>query len=473
MSADAAPSPNWLRIWRLFRAPQFGGKWQAWVAILVVVGLTGAMTAAAFRPKADADIPLVSVEFLTLMTYLIYMLLGPINNVWRSLPSSAKERKTTIWLYVSVVPLLLLSCSVGLTLIICELAFKANITYRATAIFGVQGLILQTFVLLIVLCANWPDSLSWFWTMSQRQLRDWLLAFTFIVITMIGTLEGRAIILVKNIGLPSTILTILLCIALLPVTRRFVRIDVPISDGSFALPATISRLQLRGWRGHLLKQALMTTAIVAFVTLSFALGTMILPSEPTSPRATFALHPVLTDGLAVALVPVMMGIFVASVGLQYMMRQRRLLLSLPRGGMLLTLTPAFNATLAMVLTAAMLPVLTKGGTDWLTYVLPSIAIGAAMVYILLALNLRATSYGDVMLAGVAAGFPTGIIGVLLGLSHDHEHRVTDVIKCYFWVITIGALVVAVLALLACRWLIRRSRKPYRPWPLTHSRWRGA
>jgi len=473
MSTAGTAEARWPRVWRLVGMPQLGGNWVGWMIIIIIIGIIGAIGAASFSSKANDHVPLVSAELLPLFTYLLYMLTGPINNNWRALPVTATERRTAAWVHVSLVPMLLGLLSTIFTVLMGELVLHIPLLRLAPAIFGVQAVLLQLFALSIVLLANWPDSMAWFWTVSHRQLRDWLVAFLFTVTMLIGLLDGGALVAIPGIGLPATALAILLCAALLPITRRYARLDLAQSETQFALPALFTGPVLRGWSGHFLWQAGFTTAITLGGALLIVVALQIIPSPLVQHQRAGDGLAILNNGPALALIPVMVGVFVANICLQYQMRQRRLLLSLPRGGLLLMITPVFTALVGIFWTVMLMLLLIPVHAAWWHYALPSIAAGVAMVYLALALNLRATRYADLLLASLAAGLPSGIIGVLIGSSFDDGPKHHDFVTPHIPLITIIACIAALLAIALCRWLIRTSRKPYRPWPLTQSRWRGA
>lgn len=473
MSAANTGDVRWPRVWRLVGMPQLGGNWVGWLLIILIVGVFGAIDGVSLSSQTKNEVLLVSAEFLPLFTYLLYMLTGPINNNWRALPVTAIERRTAVWVHISLLPMMLALLSTLFAVLMSEFVLHAPLFQVAFAIFGVQAVLLQVFALSIVLLANWPDSMSWFWTMGHRQLRDWVVALLFIVAMFVGSLHGSALVALPGIGLPATALAILLCAALLPITRRYARLDVAQSGSQFTLPELFTGPVLRGWGGHFLRQAGFTTAIILGGALPITVASLFIPSSVGNRHNLGSSMSLFDNGPVLALIPAMVGVFVANIGLQYQMRQRRLLLSLPRGGLLLMITPAFNAFLGMFWAVLLLWPIAHNHTALWYYAPMSVAAGVAMIYFGLALNLRATRYIDLLVGSLAAALPSGMIGGLIGVGVGEGRKHHDLIAPHVTLITVASSVTALGAIATCRWLIQRSRKPYRPWPLTPSRWRGA
>jgi len=462
--------PNWRRVWRLARAPQLWGKWwQGGLALLGVCGmcLLGADTALEGYHRHHT-IVMMGVEFLCFLTMFTYMMSGPANNGWRFLPVTSADRRAAAWINVSLLPLVvaLVSSVAGGGL--------------ALAIFGVVGLLVQVLATTCILVGSWPDNFGWWMQAGQRGPREWAISVMFGACMLGGMLGGGRLIAIPGIGLPSALLAVGLCAVNYGLAQRFARLDgttgARVPDRRSPAYLRLPVLHLRGWSGHFIGQAARTALIIMAGGLWLYLMGRFLPAVAPHGNGDGDFNKGLRVGMSFGItsaapqfVPAGAACFAAMIMTQYLLRSRRLLLTLPQGKLLVLVTPAFNAGLSFALVAGLMAHSITAQPGWPVHLAVSGLCALAFIYAFYVLQLRVTRVFDIMLNALAVGFPIGVIGYFVGaeMAHPHSLSINPAL------VSLAAVIVLALSLYACVWLLRFSRKPYRPWPLVQSRWRGA
>ena len=463
-AAHGDARPNWRRVWRLARAPQLWGKWwQGGLALLAVSGmcLLGADTALEGYHRHHT-IVMMGVEFLCFLTMFTYMMSGPANNGWRFLPVTSADRRAAAWINVSLLPLVvaLVSSVAGGGL--------------ALAIFGVVGLLVQVLGTTCILVGSWPDNFGWWMQAGQRGPREWVISAVLLVCMLGGMLGGGRLIVIPGIGLPSALLALGLCSANYGLAQRFARLDGTTGE---RVPNRqwLPDLHLRGWSGHFIGQAARLTLIVMAIGAWLAFTVKVVPSLTGQHLGAvdlgnaLRLSPITGTGAATEYMPAMAAVFTAMMMTQYLLRSRRLLLTLPQGKLLVLVTPAFNATLTFIAVACLMGRDITAQPGWPVHLALGGLCALAFTYAFYALQLRVTRVFDIMLSSFAITIPIGVISFIFVDAQEH-HRSLSINPAF---VSLAAVIVLALSLYACVWLLRFSRKPYRPWPLVQSRWRGA
>jgi hypothetical protein len=146
-----------------------------------------------------------------------------------------------------------------------------------------------------------------------------------------------------------------------------------------------------------------------------------------------------------------------------------MLLTLPRGDWLVLVTPGFNAALAFAATLVLVWPYTTGEADLGLKLLVGALFALAFTHVALALNLGVTSYAALLRNGLVVGIAVGGIGASSAfLSLWQRHGTLSLVM-----LGVASLIVLIAAQSWCRWQLRRSRGPYRPWPGGADIWRAA
>jgi hypothetical protein len=174
-----------------------------------------------------------------------------------------------------------------------------------------------------------------------------------------------------------------------------------------------------------------------------------------------ASHVWILPGMAAALLTIMTQ--------QYLFRTRPLLLALPRGERLILATPLFNATLVFAATLAVVWPDVVATPGWGFKLLTGALYGLAMIHLALAINLGATTYARIMANSLVIAVPAMGIGFVDAIAQGAPQRIDALLAPA----SAASLVVLAASLVWCRWQLRRSRAPYRPWPGATGTWRAA
>jgi hypothetical protein len=455
---------DWRRAWRLTLAGVQWGGWQGWVLLILLVLLVSLTNISVLHNQGWA--PLAGFQMTAIGIFLLYGNTGSANAGWRYLPVTSRDRRAAAWLTVAVLPLALVAVTAAVSLGLASLRFGDGHrvdAWLALAMFGVEGVLAQIMALVLLVFANWPISMQRYWQPGQRALRDWLVYIPSVTIMLGGMLKGGELIHMPGIAVPAAMAALLLCGLGLGAALHMIRLDTSQVDQDGLGDTWVPDLHLTGVSGHLIGQGMRVAGITA---LLLALGQIFDLAIP----AIVPLRPDMAQGLRAGIGiwnhPAPLALIMVMINLQSMLRQRRLILSLPHGRALMLLHPLFVATLAFAMACV---VHWRDVSAHMQISAIAFVFVLALAYVYLALNLRATRMIEIMLSGMIAGIPVGFV-VFLAIDTASKGTFGQI-----WgpTIALASLCVLALALAACVHGVNTSRRPYRPWPVAVNRWRGA
>lgn len=460
---------DWRRSVRLLAVLRMGSLWKELLTLLVLLAflMLGNLLALGSGTRA-----LVSNSglLLVMLTYALFAWTGSANAFWRRLPVSRGTRQTAAWIVVSAVPLLANLVSCLLSAAVLDLAGHAVDLDHLLALIGFQGLLAQGMALVAVLIGDWPGDLGRFMVVSERKRSDWLMVSIMMMLVIGGGFFGSQIAAPRGLGLVASVSAFSLSAALLPLGRRFARLDPAHTEARPVRPAWYERLRLSGWSGHfVLETARSLAAGGALVIGLVVMSALPFPGAPPGEHGPGPL-PMLEAFSSNGLGPAMFSLVAVLLGLQHLMRHRRLLLTLPRGDLLLMVTPAYNALLIFLPLAVVMAPREPGGWDlWLIHIATGALVALGLAYAFLAAMLRATTTLQVLVPGAVLGLPISVLLVVALIVNDRPDIAGYVNLA---AATAGGLLL-VGSLVMCLTQLRGSRNPYRPWPLGQVRWGGS
>jgi hypothetical protein len=457
------------------------GAWDIALLALLVVFLTLYGLVGMDQDHKGRHLSGLGMIWFVLLSYIFHIGTGLANRAWRVLPVSLRERRAAAWVLVAVLPLVLdLVATLGGAVAIAALEGDHAVAQRALALFGLRGMAMESYAALAICLGNWPASAAYLSQLDRRQPRDWLMLIIAGLLCVALAVGADPIMARPALAPFTSAMAIALCAVLLPISLRLVRLDAQVQPkGAFdGVAETITRrygLRFAGWPGHFARQALRTAAIWIGMVAFFGVIVWLLPAPASTdtPDAAFraGMRAGATLGTASAewIMPAMAAALIAIMTQQYLFRARLMLLTLPRGGLLVMITPLFNASLAWVATLALVWPALIATPGWVEKLVASLLYALAMVHLALALNLRATSYAHVMVNSLVLGVTGGGAGFVGAMAAHEPQR----IEAYLPMIGAMSLVVLAGSLVWCHWQLRHGRSLYRPWPGSAGTWRAA
>ena len=470
----------WRRVFRLVGAlgptagkanPVILGLIVAW---LTLIGFIGLMSRAKLGDTAG-----FAMMWFVMTVYCLHFATGLFNKGWRILPASLRELRAAAWIIVSLLPLVITTLSTLVDIGLAGFVGEHDLARRGLAQFGLRALAMESYALIAICFGNWPGSAATLWWIERRTWRDWMM-FLGILVIVAGVVLGAGFAQQGAAGWICSAVAVALCVALLPVALRVLRLDQPQSAaGAFdALSDSVQRrfgLKLSGWTGHFVREARRTALFWAWMALALWGTSRLLPPAGGLDSRDAAFREGLRQGMSfgmaslVWMIPAMAGALMATMTQQYLLRSRLLLLSLPHGARLIMITPLFNAMLVFVATLGLTWPEISAEPGLGTKLAISGCYGLAMVYTGLACNLGATTYARVLANSLVISLPLIGAAAMGALAS----RAPDTARVLLVPIGAVSLVVLAAALVWCRWQLRHSRALYRPWPGAASGWRTA
>jgi hypothetical protein len=432
--------------------------------------------------SVDRTIPLSpGVLWFVLLGYGMHIIGGLLNRSWRELPATTRERRAAAWLLVGVLPLLMAVVVTLADAAIAAVVGHHDLAGRSVALFALQALVVQAYAWVAVGYGNWPGTVDHYWQVSQRQARDWMMIGVMFAIMIAVARWGHLLTALGAGAWPAVVIAVMLCVLLLPVAQRIIRLDRPIAasgvmDTLAARVDWLPTIRWSGWRGHFGRTTVRTLVIWALamiygsVILGFGREHHAVNTASDAYMRGFAMGATFGSTAALWLTPAFAGTLITVMSQQYLLRARRMLLSLPRGELLVLVTPTYTLAISF---AATLVVVSPwlGGARYLP--LQLIGCGAAalaVVQLLLALNLVVVSYAGLLGNALVFMLLGGIVGGVAGVVDVFQLLA----RIEFWIaLTLGALVLAAAATWLAHWQLATRRNPYRPWPGAGGGWRGA
>lgn len=481
---DQAQKSDWRMVRRMALGTPVWNSRLDTVMLAAALGFYGLTAAPVLAPlkagKALTFHPLISAQLIAFAVFGAYGMVGALNGGWRMLPVTLRERSAAVWLLLVAFPVamsgVLAVMAAGLATALGWIAPSA-FPERALALFAVHALICEVLALAIVLIGDWPTELGWMFKAGIKNWRAMLLSLMFAATMLGGIFLGGKALAIAGFAVPGALVALALGAALLPITVRFARLDKRADQesllGLLEEWLRLSGLRLGGWRGHILIEVGRTLAMgTLFVAIFWLIGRMIalqvggVQSDFSKGLRTGAS---LGTTLVPWLQPGMIAALMSGVSLQYTMRQRRMVLTLPGGGRLIAVTHlAVFATVFAIALPFALPAISALSKGWLLLGVGTLLmLGFSLVW--LAVLLRVVSYADILKSSLLFLLPTVTVGIFAVDTLHHMQWAEN-----FWVVlaAVGfALIGAGSWWITC--LLWRSRRPYRAWPLMTSRWRGA
>lgn len=483
MTARREPARiDWARVLRLVRAaaPTKGpGDVALMVLLLVFLTLYGLI--GMDEGHKGHHLSGLGMIWFVLLSYILHVGAGLANRTWRVLPVSLRERRAAAWVLVAVLPLLLdLLATLGGAVVIGLIERDHGVAQRALGLFGMRGLAMESYAALAICLGNWPASAAHLSQLDRRQPRDWLMLGVLGLIGVALAIGTDSVMALPGAAPVTSGLAIALCAGLLPVALRMARLDQqPQASGAFdGLAESVTRrygLRFAGWPGHFARQALRTAGIWVAMAAFVGVFLWLLPAPAATDTADAAFRAGMRAGATLGtasaewIMPAMAATLIAIMTQQYLFRARLLLLALPRGDVLVMITPLFNASLAFVATLALVWPVVIATPGWGEKLGVSLLYALAMVHLALALNLRSTSYAHVMANALVLGVAGGGAGFVGAMAANEPQRVDACLP----IVGAMSLVVLVASLVWCRWQLRHGRSLYRPWPGSAGTWRAA
>ena len=479
--AIGAAPVAWPRAFRLAQAlGRIGGIGNPAILVLMVVwlalvGFIG-LTSQAKLGHANG----LGVIWFVLTAYYLHFATGLCNRGWRMLAATAHERRAAAWMLVSLLPLLVALASTLLDIGLAAFVGESDVARRGLIQFALRGLAMQGYAAMAICFGNWPDTAVAQWQVDRRQPRDWLMYGVMGLITVGMIVYGDRFAALPGAGPTGAILAVGLCALLLPVALRVARLDQQQSsggtlDGLSDAAQSVFGMRLSGWSGHFVREARRTALLWAwFAVITLGMSRLVPGPGGLDPHdAAFreGMRQGMTFGMAslVWATPAMAAALLANLTQQYLFRARLLLLSLPHGDRLILLTPLFNAALVFVATFALIRPQIMAEPIWAVKVAASVLYGLAMIYTGFACNLGATTYARVLTNSLVISLPLIGIGAFGAMSKLDPALARSTLVPISGV----SLIVLVMALVWCRWQLRSTRAPYRPWPGAAGGWRTA
>lgn len=228
-------------------------------------------------------------------------------------------------------------------------------------------------------------------------------------------------------------------------------------------------LPLGGLKGHFIIEPLRVLAVGAGVTLMGAIMVKAFPLLVEYDGAEGGFSTMIESAVVGSWVgPAFISMFAVIVNQQISLTRRRVMLSLPRGKLLLLVTPAINAVLLYVLVTGLFWGGQTSALGWFGLFATGLLVALSLIYLNLAFMLRATNMPELMLGSLVISLP--IVFSVLAIIIMEINGVTEV-SYRGWIALIAATILAG-SLAWCLHQLKHSRRPYRPWPVGQARWRG-
>ncbi|HEY6813998.1 MAG TPA: hypothetical protein VI168_00530 [Croceibacterium sp.] len=470
MTKRRDPAIRWRISLRLLGALRLGSVGTELALLLGLVAFLALNNAAALGSGSKPALSHGGL-LLAMLTYLLFAWTGPANAGWHRLPVSRDERGAAAWLLVGVIPLLLDLVSCLLAALLLRIGDRSLDANHLLTLFGLQGLLTQGMAGATIVFGQWPQTRSRFLTVSGRKPAGWLMVCMIGILLIGGALVAGSVEAPEGLGVFATLATLAVGAALLPLSTRFARLDPPLAGDRTELHAWHERLRLSGWSGHFSRETTRSLAVAGFVVISGLIVLELMPFAEVGHRPGAVPPPPLRSAFAQAWAgPALTGAFAAAASSLLLMRQRRTVLCLPGGELLVLLTPAYCALLGFLPVAfALTPVEVAAPSMWLGQVATGALVALALAYALLAGMLRSTTTAQVLLTGIAvtmAGSLLGAVALIAATLPGGTDTVTP------WVASASALAL-IVGFGACVLQLRRSRGPYQLWPLVPVRWNSA